>query len=166
MILFYWEKRKGYPTPVRLSEKHRRKFLCRGYIFAFDFPCSLVSKQSACNAGYQGSISGSGRFPREGNGNPLQHSCLENPIDRGVWQATVHGVARAGYDLATKPPPPSIVESPPGSPIQSPGPALYTQNLLCSRAGGASHTSLSPADLESWWLVSYILLPIIDLMQK
>ena len=39
----------------------------------------------------------------EGNGNPLQFSCLENPIDRGAWQATVHGVARVGQDLATKP---------------------------------------------------------------
>jgi len=38
-------------------------------------------------------------FPGEGNGNPLQYSCLENPIDRGAWQATVHGVARVGHDL-------------------------------------------------------------------
>ena len=42
----------------------------------------------------------------EGNGNPLQYSCLDNPMDRGAWQATVHGVARVGHDLATKPPPP------------------------------------------------------------
>ena len=42
----------------------------------------------------------------EGNGNPLQYSCLENLIDRGGWQATVRGVARVGHDLATKPPPP------------------------------------------------------------
>ena len=41
---------------------------------------------------------------REGNGNPLQYSFLENPMDRGAWQTTVHGVARAGHDLATKPP--------------------------------------------------------------
>ena len=40
----------------------------------------------------------------EGNGNPLQYSCLENPMDRGAWQATVHGVTRVGHDLATKPP--------------------------------------------------------------
>ena len=38
----------------------------------------------------------------EGNGNPLQYSCLENPMDRGAWQATVHGIARIGHDLATK----------------------------------------------------------------
>ena len=42
---------------------------------------------------------------REGNGNPLQYSCWENPMDRGDWQATVHGVARVGHDLANKPPP-------------------------------------------------------------
>ena len=51
------------------------------------------------------SIPGSGRSPEEGNGNPLQYSCLENPIDRGAWQAVVHGVARVGHDLATELPP-------------------------------------------------------------
>ena len=45
----------------------------------------------------------------EGNGNPLQYSCLENPMDRGVWQATVLGVTRVGYDLVTKPPPPPFL---------------------------------------------------------
>ena len=53
------------------------------------------SKESACNAGDLGLIPGSGRFPGEGNGNPLQYSCLENPMDRGVWQATVHGVTKS-----------------------------------------------------------------------
>ena len=43
----------------------------------------------------------------EGNGNPLQYSCLENPMDRGAWQATVHGVTRVRHDLVTKPPPPT-----------------------------------------------------------
>ena len=52
-----------------------------------------------------GSIPGLGRCPRRGHGNPLQYSCLENPMDRGVWQAIVHGVARVGHILATKPPP-------------------------------------------------------------
>ena len=51
-------------------------------------------------------IPGLGRFPGEGNGNPLQYSCLENPMDRGAWQATVHGATRVGHDLVTKPPPP------------------------------------------------------------
>ena len=53
-------------------------------------------------------IPGSGRSPGERNGNPLQYSCLENLMDRGAWQATVHGVARVGHDLATKPPPPNF----------------------------------------------------------
>ena len=47
----------------------------------------------------------------EGNGNPLQYSCLLNPKDRGAWQATVHGVERVGHDLATKPPPPNVLHS-------------------------------------------------------
>ena len=72
----------------------------------WDFPCSSVGKASACNAGDPGSIPGSGRSPGEGNGNPLWYSCLENPMNRGAWQATVHGVARVGHDLATKPSPP------------------------------------------------------------
>ena len=66
------------------------------------FPHSLVGKESACNAGDLGSITGSGRSPGEGNGDPLQYSCLENPMDRGAWQATVHGVVRVGRDLATE----------------------------------------------------------------
>ena len=45
------------------------------------------------------------------NGNPLQYSCLENPIGRGAWKATVHGVARVGHNLATSPPPPFILVS-------------------------------------------------------
>ena len=49
---------------------------------------------SALNAGDPGSIHGSGGSPREGNGNPLQYSCLENPMDRGAWWATDHGAAK------------------------------------------------------------------------
>ena len=50
---------------------------------------------SFCHAGDPGSVSGLRRFPGEGNGNPLQYSCLENPIDRGAWQATVHRIAES-----------------------------------------------------------------------
>ena len=71
-------------------------------------PPSSVGKESTCNAGDLGLIPGSGRSPGEGNGNPLQHPCLENPMNRGAWQATVHGVARVGHDLATKPPPAAL----------------------------------------------------------
>ena len=52
-------------------------------------------KKSAYNAGDLGLIPGSGRSPREGKGNPLQNSCLENLLDRGAWWATVHGVAES-----------------------------------------------------------------------
>ena len=52
-----------------------------------------------------GLIPGLRRSLGEGNGSPLQDSCLENPMDRGAWQATVHGVARVGHDLVTKPTP-------------------------------------------------------------
>ena len=54
----------------------------------------------ACNAGDRGSIPGLGKFPGEGNGNPLQYSCLENPTDRGAWWATVHGVAKSRTQLS------------------------------------------------------------------
>ena len=54
------------------------------------FPCSSVGKEPACNAGDLGLIPGSGRSSEEGNGNPLPYSGLENPMDRGAWQATVH----------------------------------------------------------------------------
>ena len=67
---------------------------------------SLVAqlvKSPFASAGDVASIPGSGRFPGEGNGNPLKHSCLGNPIGRGSWQAAVHGVTRVGHDLVTKP---------------------------------------------------------------
>ena len=59
-----------------------------------DFPGGSDSRESACYAGDPDSISGSGRSPGEENGYPLQYSCLQNPMDRGVWQATVHGVTK------------------------------------------------------------------------
>ena len=69
------------------------------------FPGGSDVKASAWKAGDLGLIPESGRSPGEGNGNPLQYSCLKNPMDRGGWQATVHGVARVRRHLATKPPP-------------------------------------------------------------
>ena len=54
----------------------------------------MVKDLSTCNAKDPSSIPGSGRSPKEKNGYPLQYSCLENPMDRGAWQATVHGVAK------------------------------------------------------------------------
>ena len=60
---------------------------------------SSDSKESACNAGNLSSIPGSGRSPGEGNGNPLQDSCLGDPMDRGAWRALVHGVAKSRTQL-------------------------------------------------------------------
>ena len=59
-------------------------------------PDDRDGKESACKAGDLGSIPGLGGSPGEGNGNPLQYSCLENAMDRGAWWATVHGVAELG----------------------------------------------------------------------
>ena len=79
----------------------------------YDFPGGSDGKASVYNAGdirdvrdqTQGSIPGLGRYPGGGHGDPLQYYCLEKPMDREAWWATVHGIARVGYDLAPKPPP-------------------------------------------------------------
>ena len=68
------------------------------YALQVGFPGGAVINNPPANAGYKralGSIPGSGRSPGVGNGNPLQYSCLENPMDRGAWWATVHGVAES-----------------------------------------------------------------------
>ena len=59
------------------------------------FPGGSDGKESACNAGDLGSVPGSGISPEEGNGYPLQYSCLENSVERGACQATVHGIAKS-----------------------------------------------------------------------
>ena len=72
-----------------------REDIC--YIIITQNPASLVAqmvKESACNAGDPGSIPGSGGSPGERNGNPLQYSCLENPMDRGAWQVSAHSVTQ------------------------------------------------------------------------
>ena len=69
------------------------------------FPGGLTVKNPPVNAGDTGSIPGSGRSPGEENGNPLQYTCLENPMDRGAWWATVHTVTKQldMTDLKTAP---------------------------------------------------------------
>ena len=64
------------------------------------FPGGSDGKASASDMGDPGSIPGLGRSPGEGNGNPLQYSCLENPRDRGAWEATVRGVAKSQTQLS------------------------------------------------------------------
>ena len=81
-----WEgpwRRDRLPTPVFL-----------------DLPGGSDSKESTCNVGDLGLIPGLGRFPGGGHGNPLQCSCLENPMDRESWWATVHGVTKSWTGLS------------------------------------------------------------------
>ena len=89
------------------------------------FPGGLVVRNLPAKAGDArdvGSIPGSGRSPGKGNGNPLQYFCLENLVDRGAWQATVHGVTRVGHDLVTKPLPLFL----PGKSHGQRSPAVYS----------------------------------------
>ena len=75
--------------------------------FSDDSVNSLPALQdTACNSLDPDSIPGSGRFPREGNGNPFQCSCLGSSMCRNAWQTTVHGVRRVRHNLVTKPPSP------------------------------------------------------------
>ena len=85
LILTSREARARYfhPPPPFLHSPHQA------------FPCGSDGKESACNDGAPGSVPVSGRSPGEGDGNPLQYSCLENSVDRGASQATVRGVAES-----------------------------------------------------------------------
>ena len=65
------------------------------------FPGGSEGKESACSAGDPGSVPGLGRSLGEGNGNPLQYSCLENTMDSGAWRATVHGITKSQTQLST-----------------------------------------------------------------
>ena len=65
------------------------------FFLSMGFPGGSAGKESTCNTGDLGSIPGLGRSPGGGCGNPLQYSCLEDPMDRGTWQAAVHGVTKS-----------------------------------------------------------------------
>ena len=78
-----------------LNAKPREKHIWRSSFNSGGFPGGSVIKNPLANVGDSGSISGSGRFPRGGNDKPFQYSCLENPMDRGAWQATVHRVVKS-----------------------------------------------------------------------
>ena len=81
--MLYWDT----AVPICLNIVHGER--------SMGFPGGSDGKESAGNAGDPGSIPGLGRSPGEGNGKPLQYSCLENPKDGGAWQATLHGVAKS-----------------------------------------------------------------------
>ena len=97
-----------------------------------------VHKESTCTAEDRDLIPGMGWSPEAGNGNPLQYSCLVNPMDRGPWWATVHRVARIGHDLATKPQPPPPRYCP-----------IYRLTILCKIAH--CPTFQSKGILIIWW---------------
>ena len=78
-----------------ISKAVTRNKYTREYKVNQDFPGGSDSKASASNAGDPGSIPGSGRSPGEGNGTPLQYSCLENPMDGGAWWATIHRITKS-----------------------------------------------------------------------
>ena len=92
-ISMYQDQESGSKTPTLSNMPH---FFVSASVLKRDFSSGTDSKESACNAGDLGLIPESGRSPGEGNGNPLQYSCLENPKDRGVWRAI--GSQRIGHD--------------------------------------------------------------------
>ena len=94
------------------------------------FPGGSDSKESACNAGHPGSIPGLGRSPGEGNGTPLQYSCLENPVDGGAWWAAVHGVPKSPTRLSN---------------------FTFTFHFNALEKEMATHSS----DGEAWWAAVY-----------
>ena len=82
------------------SQTEKAKYYVIPIIQYHGLPCGSDGRESACSAGDLGSIPRSGISPGEGNGNPLQYTCLENPMDRGAWWATVHGVAKSQTRLS------------------------------------------------------------------
>ena len=84
---------------MRKDKRHLsvKVWTCKPILPLRGFPGGSDSKESACNDPW---VPGSGRSPGEGNGNPLQYPCLENPVDRGAWQAAVHGVAESWTRLS------------------------------------------------------------------
>ena len=83
--------------PNYIIQKGQIKILVLTFL---DFPGGSDSKEPACNAGDPGSILRTRRSPGEGNGNPLQYSCLGNSMDRGAWWSTVHGVTESHTGLS------------------------------------------------------------------
>ena len=99
-----WEDGDNWQWGGKEILKHIFEELIGGFIkfikyYMLGFPGGSDGKEPACSAGDPGSIPGPGRSPGEGNGNPLQYPCLENPMDGGAWKTTVHGVAKSWNDF-------------------------------------------------------------------
>ena len=98
-LLHHWNLRAHkVEIWVEVGREGEKQFSC----LVVCLPGGSEGKESACNAGYLGSISGSGRSAGEGNGNPLQYSCLENSMDRGAWQTTVYEVTKNWIQLSNQ----------------------------------------------------------------
>ena len=91
---------RGFTKCLSLSMIQQADCLFLIHIHIFYFSTGSDGKACANNSGDPGSFTGSGRFSGEGNGNPLQYSCLENPVNRGAWWATVHGVTKSWTRLS------------------------------------------------------------------
>ena len=129
---------------------------------------SSVGKASACNVGDLGSVPGLGSSPGEGNRNPLQYSSLENPMDRGAWKATVHGITRVRHDWAlsfflslTGPQDTWLLKSTKGTRLQlasrsgrcGKGRGHYLLCLLTLRVWGKMYPFISVASISSPFLL-------------
>ena len=141
---------RGFPGGIKGKEPACQCRKWKRWRFDPGFPGGVDSKKSACNAEDPGLISGSGRFPRGGNGHPLQYARLENSTDRGTWQAAVHGVemtkqlththpwaGKIPWRRAGQPGPVSLPQSiGPSSPLSrtSPSPLFLKPVPLASRA--------------------------------
>ena len=86
-----WTEEPGRKKELEIIKRNQEYYKTH----LLDFPRGSDGKASTYNAGDLGSVSGSGRSPGEGNGNPLQYSCLGNPMDRGAWWATAHRVTKS-----------------------------------------------------------------------
>ena len=102
-----------------------------------DFPDGSLVKNLPANAGDVGLVPGSGKSPGEGNGYPVQYSCLENSRDRGAWWATVHGVAKSQTRLTDR----TIPKTMDAVQVQSRGPNLYLGGRDRGGGGGGGWAS-------------------------
>ena len=95
-----WKRSVFYSNPKEKQRQRMFKLPKNCIYLTQDFLGGLDGKASVYNVGNLGSIPGSGRSPGEENGNPLQYYCLENPMDKGAWQTTVHGVRKSRTRLS------------------------------------------------------------------
>ena len=121
------------------------------------FPGGSDGKESACNAEDAGLIPGLGRSPGEGNGNSLQYSCLENPMDRGAWRAAAHVVMKSGTRLTLSPtmraPPSQPEDLPKTSSSNTTTPWIRVSRYESGRGrGNHKHTLTSPS-ITQWTVI-------------